>query len=270
MKRLIDLKGRSIDSICEQGVASIDISDSFPNYSVEEYLVESIRSLVWRYYFQGILIPTAEKELMPSDGQRFRMNFYFSMNSFLVTPYGVSELTDPDKEIKVYDPEGYLDNFPGADEEMRVYLQESIAVFQDNHLTAAVILLGMASERLVDVMIEKIKESLGEPASKKWYADKLKNKKNISEKFEEMKIKLTNDFSAQLDAASAKEGMRTILSLVFDEIRIARNEAAHLKGVKLTKSRVRGLLRNFVEYYIYAKKIIDVLETVKAPQRVEG
>ncbi len=147
----------------------------FPNYDIPDNIADLVRQTFWELFIQGVLAPAVSKNPL---ADRFdssahphtifdspsRLDHWISFEVVMLTPFGVGMLADTKNRIQVYDPDGYLHNFWGAlpspDAEMMRYLSEGIAVFRNGHLLASVILLGVASERLIDLLAENLCEAL--------------------------------------------------------------------------------------------------------------
>jgi hypothetical protein len=176
----------------------------------------------------------------------------------MLTPYGVSVLIDSQNRIQVHDPDGYLANFYGAnpppDPVMMRYLAESISVFRSSHLMATVVLLGIASERLVEILAEDLRDGTGNGKGLAWYNEKYKNK-SISDKFKAVSGKLLAEYGPDLAQEQLKDAFQGIVTLTFEEIRHARNDIAHPIGREFTWNEVNGLLFHFVQYFRYVNQI---------------
>jgi hypothetical protein len=136
-------------------------SPIFPNYGIPEGVAYLIRQTVWELYVKGILTPSTQDS--PNIYTKATWVFF---DNFMITPYGLQILKDTSGRIKVYDPDGYIANFDNADPvpdpEMMKYLCECVSVFRDQHLFASVVLLAIASERLIEVLAEALRDALGE------------------------------------------------------------------------------------------------------------
>jgi len=234
--------------------------EKFPNYEIPENIALLIRQIIWELYLQGILAPATKGRtgIVVSD----RDTWVF-LDAFILTPYGVQILTDTSGRIRVYDPDGYLANFtnsnPPPDTEMMRYLHECTSVFRGGHLLASVILLAIASERLIEVLAEYLRVALGDPNGTTWYNQKYAKKRDISVRFEAISAKLMDEYGEKLNDEKLKEGFQSVVPLTFETIRLARNDIAHLAKREFTWNEVSGFLHNFVQYYGYLNQIIKLL-----------
>lgn len=235
------------------------VSPIFPNYGIPEGVASLIRLTVWELYVKGILTPTTQERL----GTHVSANaIWVFFDAFMITPYGLQILKDTSGRIRVYDPDGYIANFENADPvpdpEMMKYLYECVSVFRDQHLFASVVLLAIASERLIEVLAEALRDALGERGVT-WFNKKYANRRDISTRFKSLNGKLMDEYSEELNDAKIKDGFQTVVTLTFNAIRLARNDVAHLSRREFTWNEVSGLLHNFVQYFIYVNRIIEIL-----------
>jgi hypothetical protein len=217
-------------------------------HRVSSDIINSVTQIFWELHLQGVLIPSPA--------------WISSKTGFaLITPYGQEIISENSGRIQTYDSAGYLDNFiketPAPDTEMLRYVKESISVFQHGHFFACVILLGVASERLITVLAEKLRDSLGNPNGNEWFQKKFRG--DASEKFKAINNQLLAEYGEELEREKLKDALQGIVKLTFETIRHARNEIAHPKGREFTWNEVSGLLHNFVQYFKYTNKIIMIL-----------
>lgn len=230
-----------------QAPSNIRFEDLYA-HQVSRDVIRSVTQIFWELHLQGILIPSAA---------------WISSNNghAIITPYGRELISENSGRIQAHDPEGYLENFinenPVPDVEMMLYVKESISVFQNGHFFACVILLGVASERLITVLAENLRNSLGSPSGTEWFQKKYKG--NASEKFKVLVNQLLADYGEELEKEKLKEALQGTVKLTFETIRHARNDIAHPKGREFTWNEVSGLLHNFVQYFKYTNKVIAVL-----------
>ena len=243
-------------------------SDSFPDYGVPSDIANLMRQTFWELYLQGILAPApTQREILDNNLNKASLTplaLFLDLDWIMLTPYGVDILTDARNRIQVHDPDGYLANFrnagPEPDPEMMRYLGECVRVFRSGHLLATVVLLGIASERLIEVLALSLRDALGASyGGSSWFREKYAKKRDISDRFEVVEGKLMGEYGKELDEEKLKDGFRTIVKLTFEVIRDARNAIAHPKGRDFTWNEVSGLLHNFVPYFKHINRIIAFL-----------
>jgi len=243
------------------------LSDSFPNYGVPTGIANLIRQTFWELYIQGCLAPAANsRDILDPNLNAARLTplaFFMDLDQVMITPHGVDVLVGARNRIQVYDPEGYLANFwsahPPPDPEMMRYLSECILVFRSNHLLASVILLGVASERLIEVLAENLRDALGDPRGTAWFESEYSNKRSISARFTELSDKLLCEYRRPLNQHNLRNAFKGVVTLTFEEIRLARNDIAHPANRQFNWNEVSGFLHNFVQYFRYVNRIIAFL-----------
>lgn len=242
-------------------------TDSFPDYGLAPEIAGLVRQVIWAYYQQGILTPSPQARQVLSritqNPDFVPMAFLMDFDHALLTPYGEDVLTDAHNRVQVHDPEGYLSNYrnaePPPDAEMLRYLEEAVAVFRGSHFLATVVLLGVASERLMEVLAESLCGALGDPTGTNWFNRKYVKQRDISRRFKALSSKLLSEYSQDLDDAKLKDAFKSVVSLTFEQIRCARNDAVHTKRREFTWNEVGGFLHNFVQYFTYVNQIIALV-----------
>lgn len=242
--------------------------DGFPDFGVSPEMTSFIRQLLWEFYLQGILAPApATPEVRHKDhtSALHPMAFLLDLDSVMLTPYGVGILCDTSNRIQVHDPDAYLANFrnadPPPDREMMRYLGESAAVFRDGRFLATIILLGVASERMIEVLAESLRDALGEPEGTKWFDRKYSKERFISSRFKTLSDRLFREYGQDLKREKLKERFDCVVKPTFEQIRCARNDIAHPSGREFTWNEVSGFLHSFVQYFIYVNRIIKLLRS---------
>jgi hypothetical protein len=237
-------------------------SPIFPDYDVPKRITTAIRSEIWRYFQNGVFSPARS---LRSGSNLSEKDEILSLSSFDITDYGMEFFFTQNGRINVYDPEGYLQALSKSSllgyKELIIYLTECLQVFRDNHPTSAIILLGMASEQLIDLFAVTFRDSLSAEIGSVWYNQKYKNKRDISERFEILMAKLISEYSSELKSAHLFECLDLVIKLTFNKIRLARNDAVHLGERKISSEDVVGYLYAFVEYFHYIDSIRRFLKT---------
>ncbi len=128
------------------------------------------------------------------------------------------------------DPEGYLRRLrkhrPSIDEAALRYVEEALRAFNSRCYLATSVMLGVASERVLDGLAGAVVGALGDSAAK---LQELLNKPGTTQfvRFTELRKRL------EPMRAELPEGLADTLTLdaVADLLRITRNEAGHPSGV---------------------------------------
>lgn len=226
----------------------------FPDYDLPPNVASLIRQTFWELFVQGVLAPGASKNPLAKLDRSISpppdINYWTWLDAVMITPYGAKVLVDTQKQILVHDPDEYLANFqnssPLPDDEMMRYLKEGVAVFRHAHFLACIVLLGVASERLIDVLADNLSATLKDKG--KWHNEKYKYKQ-ISKKFEAIDGKLMGEYGSKLAQEDLKDPFQNIVKLTFEQIRLARNDIAHPQGREFTWNETNGFLHSFVQYY---------------------
>jgi hypothetical protein len=241
-----------------------------PDFGAPAHVACLIREVLWDLYVQGILAPAPVRQRPEREPHSrtvpHRPPFPFLYLDYgVLTQYGAQILSDATDRIRVHDPDGYLTNFrsadPPADQEMMRYVKECVSVFRGGHFLATIVLLGVASERLVEVLAESLHDALGDPAGAEWFNSKYSNKRDISARFKALSGRLMAEYGEELSSEKLKGPFNGVVTLTFEQLRLARNDIAHPQGREFTWNETSGFLHNFVQYFIYANRIIAFLES---------
>ena len=241
---------------------------NFPNYSVPTKIANLMREVLWDLYIIMIISPAhslGEIIIADSGGKSGYTSggIFLDLDHLYITAHGAEVLRETDKRIQVYDPDGFLSSFldaqPPLDPELMRYLTECVYVFHNNYLVAAVVLLGVSSERLIDVAAEALRDALGEPNGTKWYRTKYVNKRDISTRFKAFEGTLMHEYGEELKTAGLNEAFQDIIKLNFEAIRNSRNSIAHPSGNVPNLNKIAGMIHNFSLYFDHTNSIIDYL-----------
>jgi hypothetical protein len=246
-------------------------SDEFfnPPPSFEDYrdippvIVALVCQVFWELYIEGVLAPVPSPRDDPDELGQASFPLFMSLDYVMLTPYGTQVLHSARDRIQIHDPDGYLTNFRGAqpapDNRMMDYLVECVRVFKGGHLVAAVVLLGAASERLIEVLATELQEALDRSGRNgtAWFKD-YNASWPIKKRFHKLHQKLAQEYNQ--DLKKLDERYFETVKHIFHEIRKARNEDIHNTGDdKLTWNEVGGLLHWFVRYFKLLNKTIAFL-----------
>ena len=136
---------------------------------------------------------------------------------------------------------------------------ECVQTFKSNHLLATTILLGTASERLVDALAEHLRDALGSTRDGSGWFSSYQSKWAITRKFDEVLRKLQQEYQSELNSARLSDRELQAIKLAFEAIRNPRNIIAHEHNYNPTWNEAGGLMHNFVLYFKLANQIIGVL-----------
>ena len=192
--------------------------------------------IIWDLLIQGILAP----------GQG---GVYVQSSSFFhVTPYGRECLQAG--EVIPQDPEGYMKRLaerigPDLDEIVAKYVQESLLTFVMRRYLASSVMLGVASERCVDLLSSQLISSLEPNGSGGVFKKKLKRAgRSVKQRFDTVREKLLEvNLPAEL-----RDAIDIHLSGIFTLVRYSRNDAGHPTGRTVDRETVNANLQLFPGY----------------------
>jgi hypothetical protein len=222
------------------------------NYVDESLVFEEI----WSFYRQGLLRP----------GPSPRTNQLLSLDRAVLTSYGQCCMRE--NRILPHDPQGYLADLQrrcGAlDPEVEVLARESLLTFQANCLVASVILIGAASERLIQVLFESYRDAYQNQTDR----DRLdqewehRSRRFIVQKFAWLWQELETRRTELNNAGRLWDGTEGLVRATFDALRTARNEAVH-QNRHFERIQTNELLFLFVPYAERIYALINYFRSVR-------
>lgn len=181
-------------------------------------------------------------------------NYGHNLPYFHVTEYGLKCLEE--LEILPYDIDGYFDrikSIPSISEWTEFYIKQALQCYNANCMEAAVIMLGLASERMID---EKLNALLGYLSRNfriehSQMRSEVANKRKASEKFNCYK-KYFNLIKNRVSDVEFKEMLPMVDRVAFQAYanftRITRNGLAHPSDTKMERIEVLMIFISFVKY----------------------
>lgn len=180
-----------------------------------------------------------------------------------LTKYGRTVLQS--EEPIPNDPYGYLQKLeqkiPNIDENVRMYLEESLLTFQKNTFMASAIMLGVAAEGVFNILYDSLIDSVTSTKIKdelQKIRDSAKTKRRIDLLRETILVKckdkiprkLTDDFESKTDP-------------LFNLIRQIRNDVGHPTGITVDRMTMFVNLQLFVPYCETSYTWVDFLNKNK-------
>lgn len=173
---------------------------------------------------------------------------------FHVTDYGLKCLEE--KEILPYDVDGYLDTIktiPNISEWVDFYIKQALQCYNANCMEAALIMLGLSSEKIIEEQIDALSAYLlgnhpdkhskmqGELLKARTASDKYLI---FSEYFQSIKKKIPDqEFKDMLYL------MDSVSTMVYTNFtRITRNELAHPFDIRMERIEVLMIFISFIKY----------------------
>jgi len=160
-------------------------------------------------------------------------------------------LTDFGKQVAsgshhYYDPEGYIKNLqsivPELDDVVRQYVLEGVRCFKQRLWFAAAVMLGAATERVVLLLLESIKDAETNTQRKQECNDLL-DRPRLPAIFSLIEDRL--DSLGEAIPYDVHQGSITHLNSLFEMIRVHRNEAVHPKIAEISQQKIFLALQSF-------------------------
>ena len=203
--------------------------------------------VIWDLLVQGVLAP--------GTGSIHIQSSVF----FHVTEYGKQCLEAG--EVTPHDPDGYMKRLAARvggqlDDIVSLYVHESLLTFVARRYLASAVMLGVASERCIDMLCSQLAEHLAPSTSASTFERDLERAgRSVKQRFD----LLWNRLLAEQLPAELRDALEIQLGGVFTLIRYTRNEAGHPAGRDVDREtananlelfpgyceRVYGLLRHF-------------------------
>lgn len=181
-------------------------------------------------------------------------NYGPNLPNFHVTEYGLKCLEE--HEILPYDVDGYLEkikNIPSISDWVEFYIKEALQCYNANCMEAAVIMLGLSSEKIINEQIDALLGYLS---------------RNFTNEFSQMQAELANIRIASAKFNCYKKYFDMIKNNVSDQefkdmlpmvdrvafqayanfTRITRNELAHPSDTKMERIEVLMIFISFIKY----------------------
>jgi len=196
-----------------------------------------VREIIWELLVQGVLAPGMNHANLDPPWIH-------------VTEYGQQCLEAGD--ILPHDPDGYLERLQqqietALDDTVLTYLRESLLTFLAGRYLAATVMLGVASERCVDLLIESYLSAVTDQNKKTKFEKKIKGAgRSVKRRFDALRDDLLT-LTASLPSKLA-DALDIQLSGIFTLIRYSRNEAGHPTGRAIDRGLAYANLLLFPQY----------------------
>src|SRR3990172_1083851 len=151
-------------------------------------------------------------------------------------------------DVLPYDPDGYLEQLkrriPDLDELILMYVEESLQCFLSGRYMASTVMLGVASERAFDLLLEALIEFLSPTSGTS--LRKATEGKPLAQQFGEFEKRL-NGVRSKLPG-ELQENLDVQLTGIFTLVRTYRNDAGHPTGRRISREEGHANLIVFVPY----------------------
>lgn len=265
----IDSEGKTFKKYDYQGTSS-DLYRLAEALAVKKDLIpkkRDITSSAWGGHGKN-LIPNSTTNFRRSEIKKIYEQFYILLNQGIVAPGGVESYGDrlpafhvteyglkclKEKEILPHDIDGFfsqIENIEGITEWVKLYIMESLQCYNANCLDAAVIMLGLANEKIIQELCTSLVMFLDD-ANKKKLSEELMEKHKASQQYDlYLKYyKLIKDKIVGKDMWQAKLEMdKPAQTLYTNFTRITRNDLVHPSDVKMDRVEVLMIFIAFVKY----------------------
>jgi len=192
--------------------------------------IDKVKAVMWQLIILGVLVP----------GVRGYADS--SWPHFSITEYGKNYLES--EGSAPYDPDGYLscitrDN-PNVDDVVMLYLTESLQCFIRANYIASVVMVGVATEKVILNLINAFANALSDNSKAATFRRKTQNTM-IKIQFDEL---IKHPIKNQLPEALSRD-LETYLGSIFNLIRSYRNEAGHPSGIVVSREIAYSNLQVF-------------------------
>ena len=215
-------------------------------------------------------------------------SFYFLLNSNVIGPgeYGTSSYLptfhlseygrkcaeEGKKDILPYDIDGYLEKLNSIDnlyDWVVFYIKEALKCYNTSAYNASVIMLGLASEYLLEKLFEKFSQLLGRnnnyrlnycinTSLKEHFDNQIKSQRTISGKF--IKFEKIFNSTTNLEEDIKKCFDKSSRQVFINYVRVMRNDTAHPAGIKIEDTEALLLFISFIKYCELIMKLINTMD----------
>lgn len=205
------------------------------------------REVFWQLVCEGIVTPGLNSS---------NLNLPF----FRVTGHGRKVLAEAD--FQPYDPSGYMTaverRIADPDNTVMAYLAEAVLSFRRGSVVAAMTMLGIAAERVFDLVCESLLNALNDPGEKATF-EKLMNRFPMKPKLDWVHNKLQD--VQRSPGTAIPENSAMMATVIYDLLRMQRNELGHPRDAPPRVDRDEAVvnLQIFPRYYDAAERVRQFL-----------
>lgn len=210
-----------------------------------------IYSMLWDMVMERIIEPI------------FREDLALKIAGFRPTKYGKKLL----QGLPIDRPNKYLDyltsQVPNIDSQVVVYVQESLGSYNLGCYFASSVMLGVASERLFELLIDAYTNAIQNPDAQEKFRKRTVGR-GISQQYDEFKKKLPDLIGK--NGITDKDGPSTrrlryefkhAIEITFDSIRSHRDYAAHPRDGIVPRHIIKGHLEAFP---LFCQRVYEAIE----------
>jgi hypothetical protein len=206
------------------------------------------REVFWQLVCEGVLSPGMNSSNL-------------DLPWFRITDYGRKVLQEG--PAQPHDPTGYLDalrrRISNPDPTVLAYIGESLETFRRGSIVASAIMLGVAAERVFDLVCESLLKALANPSEKKAFEDLLQ-RYAMKPKLEWVAAKL--QALQRTKRPGFPDNAPMMVTVIYDLLRSQRNELGHPREIppEIDREEEHANLQIFPTYYETAERLRSFLQ----------
>lgn len=226
------------------------VNERLVSMGVDHHAVDPLNAseILWELLVQNILAPGNR---VPGGGYQVGLPF------FHVTEYGESCLEAD--AVLPHDPDGYLKRLQqqiaqSLDCIVLDYVRESLLTFLGGYYLSSTVMLGVASERCIDLLANAFTDGIKDENRKATLENKIKQAgRSTKRRFDTLRHELLAlDLPLELNDA-----LDIQLSGIFTLIRYSRNDTGHPTGQLIDRDIAYGNLTVFPQY---CKRVYELIQ----------
>lgn len=218
--------------------------------------VDAVLSELWKMTMEGVLQPKWSDDANPS-----------RIIGFTLTEYGKTFLEGP----PIDRPNQYIadlrEQVPAIADEVITYIRESLTAYNHGCYFAATVMLGVAAERLFEILLETYIGSMPDQSARTQFSDKITDR-GISKQYEEFMKKLPDLTGSEgiigEDRPTTNRLRRDFghaMKITFETIRSHRNYAAHPRTNGVVSRDI--ILMNLTGFQMFCQRLYNAIEWLK-------
>ena len=224
-----------------------------PRANSWEVFGRCLADVFWQLVVEGILAP----------GKSLGGGYMQNLPWFHRTRYGATVIAAG--EYSPHDPIGYLSRLesrvPQVDPTVRIYVAESLSTFLHGNLTASMVMLGVAAERVFDLICEALEPALLDAAEKSKF-QKLLTQLSVRRRLDWVHEKMRRLEDGR-PPAGYPDRASVMTIAIYELMRAQRNDLGHPREEPPRPSRDDAFahLQIFPTYYATAESLRAFLRT---------
>ncbi|MBZ0317910.1 MAG: hypothetical protein K8L91_15925 [Anaerolineae bacterium] len=266
-------RGRELQAFLDEVYTQLETSGKIRKtlHTVDNSSLQRSESIYHRLYIQGLIfeevIALAQQGIImfariEPDQIQWTGKYTFDPNHILVSEYGLKILAD--HHAMPYFADDYINllgQIAPLDDELRGYLGEGLSCLHHSLPRAAILLLRLPCEHVLQQLINAIVTKLPDDAKKNSFKSKInKASTNLAHRANVIFDQLESDSALLANETHLKDRLKNELKPTFHTIREFAGNAAH-RNVPIDRHQVRHFYGAFAStIYPVAMKIIQYLQ----------